>query len=115
VDKVGEFVLKLRVINPMWFTINKNGVFIMRILSLLLLVTTSATASINAVADTCGELAAKFADEDKRDMMSVGQMDDLRLCVGEWMRDQVLQHNRPTNAALSEAASALPTAQMIQK
>ncbi len=114
-DKVGEFVLKLRVINPMWFTINKNGVFIMRILSLLLLVTTSATASINAVADTCGELAAKFADEDKRDMMSVGQMDDLRLCVGEWMRDQVLQHNRPTNAALSEAASTLPTAQMIQK
>lgn len=87
----------------------------MRLLSMLLLVATSATASVHATADTCGELASKFADEDKREMMSVGEMDDLRLCVGEWMRDQVLQRNRPTNKELSEAASRLPTAQMIQK
>ncbi len=53
----------------MWFTTNnKNVVFIMRLLSLLLLVTTSATASVQATADTCGELANKFSDEDKRDM-----------------------------------------------
>ena len=87
----------------------------MRILSLLLLVATSATASVRATADTCGDLAAKFSDEDKRQMMSVGEMDDLRLCVGEWMRDQVLQRNKQTNRELSEAASHLPTAQMIQK
>lgn len=86
----------------------------MRSLSLsLLFMASSAVASVHA--DTCGELAAKFADEDKRDVMSVGEMDDLRLCVGEWMRDQVLQNNRPTNHELSEAASRLPTAQVIQK
>jgi len=39
----------------------------------------------------------------------------LRLCVGEWMRDQVLQRNRPTNKDLSEAAARLPTVQVIQK
>ncbi len=87
----------------------------MRVLSLLLLVTTSATASVHATADTCGDLAQKFSDEDKREVMTVGEMDDLRLCVGEWMRDQVLQRNRPTNKDLSEAAARLPTVQVIQK
>ena len=87
----------------------------MRSLAFLLFAASSAVASVPATADTCGNLAAKFADEDKRDMMSVGEMDDLRLCVGEWMRDQVLQHNRPTNHELSDAAARLPTAQIIQK
>lgn len=87
----------------------------MRILSLLLLVATSATASVQATADTCGELASKFSDEDKRDSMTIGEMDDLRLCVGEWMRDQVLQRSKVTNKQLSEAASGLPIAQTLQK
>lgn len=87
----------------------------MRILSLLFLVATSATASVQATADTCGELASKFSDEDKRDGMTIGEMDDLRLCVGEWMRDQVLQKSKASNKQLSEAASALPIAQTLQK
>jgi hypothetical protein len=95
-------------------TNNKNGE-IMRLLSLLLLVTTSATASVQATADTCGDLATKFSDEDKRDTMSIGDMDDLRLCVGEWMRDQVLQRSRVGNKQLSDAASNLPMASTIQK
>ncbi|PTQ90612.1 hypothetical protein [Agitococcus lubricus] len=87
----------------------------MRSLSLLLLVATSATASVPATADTCGDLADKFADEDKRENMTIGEMDDLRLCVGEWMRDQVLQRSRVSNKQLSDAASNLPTAQTLQK
>ena len=87
----------------------------MRLLPLLLLVTTSATASVQATSDTCGELANKFADEDKRDAMSIGDMDDLRLCVGEWMRDQVLQRSRVGNKQLSDAAANLPMANTIQK
>jgi hypothetical protein len=87
----------------------------MRLLSLLLLVTTSATASVQATADTCGDLANKFSDEDKRDSMTIGEMDDLRLCVGEWMRDQVLQRSKVGNKQLSDAAASLPIAQTIQK
>ncbi len=87
----------------------------MRLVPLLLLVTTSATASVHATADTCGDLASKFSDEDKRDTMTIGDMDELRLCVGEWMRDQVLQRSRINNKQLSDAAANLPTAQTIQK
>lgn len=47
-----------------------------------------------ASADTCGDLANKFADEDARDAMTIGEMDELRLCVGEWMRDQILQRSK---------------------
>ncbi len=47
-----------------------------------------------ASADTCGDLANKFADEDARDGMTIGEMDELRLCVGEWMRDQILQRTK---------------------
>ena len=74
-----------------------------------------ALQSVQATADTCGELANKFADEDKRDAMSIGDMDDLRLCVGEWMRDQVLQRSRVGNKQLSDAAANLPMANTIQK
>ncbi len=47
--------------------------------------------------------------------MSIGDMDDLRLCVGEWMRDQVLQKKSCPNKQLSDAAANLPMAQTIQK
>lgn len=65
-----------------------------------------------ATADTCGDLAAKFADEDKRDGMTIGEMDDLRLCVGEWMRDQILQKNKTNKeSANQEAGLSNQTAQ----
>ena len=64
-----------------------------------------------ASADSCGQLANKFADEDARDSMTIGEMDELRLCVGEWMRDQILQRNKAGKQS-SSAGTANQTAQV---
>jgi hypothetical protein len=66
-----------------------------------------------ASADTCGELANKFADEDARDGMTIGEMDDLRLCVGEWMRDQILQRNKGAKQSSSNPGN-VPANQTAQ-
>jgi len=74
-------------------------------------------ASMNAAqasADNCGDLANKFADEDARDVMTIGEMDELRLCVGEWMRDQILQRSKAAkqgNTTSGLGAGANQTAQ----
>lgn len=75
----------------------------MRMLTASLLL--AAMNTTPALADSCGDLAAKFADEDKRDTMTIGEMDELRLCVGEWMRDQILQRSKGNKQSSNDARS----------